>query len=128
MDSDHSTAERAATSVGWITLPIGVALVIAPSRVGRFLHLGDAPGALRAIGASDLVLVPGLLAGSRRWQWMTARAGLNLVIAAYCMRVVRWEGAVGAKVGAIAMVVATVADGRTIIALRHATRDGRQHY
>ncbi len=59
---------------------------------------------------------------------MTARAGLNLVIAAYCMRVVRWEGAVGAKVGAIAMVVATVADGRTIIALRHATRDGRQHY
>jgi len=50
------------------------------------------------------------------------------VIAAYCMRVVRWEGAVGAKVGAIAMVVATVADGRTIIALRHATRDGRQHY
>ena len=127
MKSESTRAQRAATSVGRVTLPIGVALAVAPSRVGRLLRLGDHPGALRAIGASDLVLVPGLLAGRLRWQWLTARVGLNLVIAAYCRRLVRREGAVGAKVGAIAMVIATVADGRTIIALRRADRAGKQY-
>jgi hypothetical protein len=42
------------------------------------------------------------------------------VIAAYCMRVARRERAVGAKIGAVAMVVATAADSRTIVALRGA--------
>jgi hypothetical protein len=49
---------------------------------------------------------------------MAARAGLNVVIAAYCLWLVRREGTVGAKIGAAAMVAATVADSRTIAALR----------
>jgi serine acetyltransferase len=49
---------------------------------------------------------------------MTARGGLNVVIAAYCLWLVRREGTVGAKVGAAAMVAATIADSRTIVALR----------
>jgi hypothetical protein len=51
---------------------------------------------------------------------MTARAGLNMVIAAYCLRLVRRERAVGAKIGAAAMLAATAADSRTIVALRRA--------
>lgn len=120
MESEFIRAERAAIGVGRVTLPIGVALLVAPSRVGRLLRVGNRPGALQAIGVLDLVLVPGLLVGRRRWQWMAARAGLNVVIAAYCLRVGRQEDAVGAKVAAIAMVVATAADCRTIIALRRA--------
>lgn len=118
---DLESAQRSTTGVGIITLFIGIVLVTAPSRVARLLRTGDHPAALRAIGASDLALVPGLLAGRRRWQWMTARAGLNMVIAVYCLVIVRRERAVGAKIGAIAMVGATVADSRTIVALRRAS-------
>lgn len=113
-----NAAQRSAKFVGITTLLIGIALVAVPSRAGRLLHTGDHPTALRIIGASDLALVPGLLVGRRPWQWMAARAGLNMVIATYCLRLVRREGTIGAKIGAAAMVMATVADSRTIAALR----------
>jgi hypothetical protein len=115
---NQTSAQRSATSVGVITLFIGITLVAVPSRVARILRTGDHPAALRIIGISDLALVPGLLGGGRRSEWMTARAILNLVIAVYCLRLVRREGVLGAKLGAAAMVIATVADGRTIVALR----------
>lgn len=118
MDAD--TAQRSATRVGLITLPIGIVLMGAPSRASRLLSTRDQTVPLRAIGALDLALVPGLLTGRLRWQWVTARAGLNLVIAAYCLRLARRERATGAMAGAVAMVVATVADTRTISALRRA--------
>lgn len=89
MDPNSEAALRSATAIGLITLPIGIAVTAAPSRVARVLRLGDHPRALRAIGVADLALVPGLLAGGRRWQWMTARAGLNLVIVR-CDAAVTW--------------------------------------
>jgi hypothetical protein len=117
---DEDTAQRSAAVVGLITLGIGIAAVAAPTRVGRLLRTGNHPVALRAIGISDLALVPGLLAGRRRWRWMTARASLNLVIAAYCLWLARREDVVGAKIGVAAMVVATAGDSRIILALRRA--------
>lgn len=77
---DPDAAQRSATGVGLINLPIGMALVLALSRAGRLLSARDHSVALRVIGTLDLALVPGLLAGRLRWQWMAARAGLNLVI------------------------------------------------
>jgi hypothetical protein len=113
-------AERSAKRVGIITLAIGIALVVAPSGASRLLRTGDHPTALRLIGASDLVLVPGLLRGRRPLRWMAARVGLNLAIAGYSLSLARREGTVGAKIAAASMVAATVADGRTIITLRRA--------
>jgi hypothetical protein len=115
---DRAAAERSARQVGVITLVIGTTLVVLPAPVGQLLRVGDHPAALRVIGASDLVLVPGLLRGRRPLPWMIARAGLNTVIASYCLWLARKEGSVGAKIGMAAMVAATVADGRTIAALR----------
>jgi hypothetical protein len=124
MDAEAFAGRDAATTVGLITLPIGVALVAAPAQATRLLRFGDDPRALRAIGAADLALVPGLLAGRHRWQWMAARVGLNLAIAAYCLRLARRERAAGAKAGALAMVVASLDDGRRIAALRRARSPG----
>ena len=38
---------------------------------------------MRAIGLSDLVLVPGLLRGKPRWPWLIGRAAMNLAVAGY---------------------------------------------
>lgn len=115
---DSESARRSAAVVGLATLPIGAAILLKPEWVGRSLKLGDHPAALRVIGAADLALVPGLLAGRRRLPWMVARAGLNVAIAAYCTHLARSEGTIGPKVAASALVFATAADTRTILALR----------
>ena len=119
---DSESARRSAAVVGMATLPIGAAILLAPERVGRSLELGDHPVALRVIGAADLALVPGLLAGRRRLPWMVARAGLNVAIAAYCTHLARSEGNVGPKIAASALMFATAADTRTILALRRDER------
>lgn len=115
---DPETGQRSANRVGLVTLPLGLALVAAPARAGRLLRVGEHPVALRVIGVLDLALVPGLLLNGGRWQWLTARAGLNVGIATYCLRLVRREQARGAVVAAAAMVMATVADTQAIRALR----------
>ncbi|OIJ28133.1 hypothetical protein [Nocardioides luteus] len=119
---DSESARRSAAVVGMATLPIGAAILLAPERVGRALRLGDHPVALRVIGAADLALVPGLLAGRRRLPWMAARAGLNVAIAAYCTHLARSEGNVAPKIAASALMIATAADARTILALRRDER------
>ena len=109
--------KRSATQVGLISLPIGFVLVADTSGLGRLLGTGHYDTVLQVIGGLDLALISGLLAGRRRGRWLMARAGLNLLIAGYCVRLVRRDGGPGAGVGAAAMVAATIADGRAIAAL-----------
>jgi len=115
---DSEGAQRAANRAGLITLPLGVALVAAPAGVDRYLRVGADPLALRIIGVLDLALVPGLVVDGGRWQWMAARAGLNMGIAAYCLRLVLRKPTPGAAVAVAAMVAATLADSPAIKALR----------
>jgi hypothetical protein len=75
--------DRLPVFVGCVTLAAGAALIAAPGRAAAALGLDGQDAAMRAIGASDLVLVPGLLRGSPRWPWMIGRAAANLAIAAY---------------------------------------------
>ena len=103
--------EQMPTVVGCITLAAGVALVAAPRLGTGPLGLEGQETAMRLIGASDLVLVPGLLRGEPRWPFMVGRAALNLVVAAYL------QGQ--SKPGlAAAFVGLTAVDGTTALALR----------
>src|SRR3954453_19386424 len=90
------TADEFATVAGWATGGIGCVLVVAPRAATGPLGLVGQDGAVRRIGVSDLVLVPGLLRGRPRWPWMLARAALNLAVARYVHRYSVWVAFSGA--------------------------------
>jgi hypothetical protein len=97
---------------GYATLAIGAALVVAPRLLTGPLGLDGQERAIRLIGVSDLVLVPGLLRGRPRWPWMAARAAFNLGDALYLRRVA------GQDAGAAVMLALTAIDGATALILR----------
>jgi hypothetical protein len=113
--------ERMPVFVGCVTLATGAALVASPGLLTGRLGLEGQDAAVRAIGASDLVLVPGLLLGRPRWPWMVGRAALNLAIAAYLQGVApRSSSPDFAKGGAALLLGLTAVDGATGLALRRA--------
>lgn len=112
-------SERMAEFAGWATLAAGAALLVAPRRTTGPLGLDGQEAAVRVIGVSDLVLVPGLLRGNPRWPWMAARAAFNVGDTAYLVWAARRSSS-PAKVwaGAAVMAALTVIDGSTARALR----------
>jgi hypothetical protein len=116
-----SMVQRMPAFVGGVTLVIGAALVASPGRVTGRLGLEGHDAAVRLVGASDLVLVPGLLRGSPRSPWMAGRAALNLVVAAYLRAAAPQSTAPELlQAGARVMLGLTAVDGATALALRRA--------
>ena len=108
--------------VGCVTLAAGAALVSSPRLLTGRLGLEGQDAAVRAIGASDLMLVPGLLLGRPRWPWMIGRAALNLAIAAYLQGVAPQSASPELAKGSAGLLLGlTAVDGATGLALR---RDG----
>jgi len=121
MSSGSSIVERTPTFVGGVTLVAGAVLVVAPRSATGPLGLKGQEAAMRAIGLSDLVLVPGLLRGNPRWPWMIGRAALNLGLAAYLHGVAPQSSyPEGLKGGAGVLLGLTAVDGATGLALRRA--------
>ncbi|AOS62105.1 hypothetical protein [Actinoalloteichus hymeniacidonis] len=116
-----STTEKLATGVGIVTLTLGTALTLAPSRVSAALRMGGSSRVARTIGLADLAIGTGLLRGRNRACWMTARAALNLVIATR-YRAAAAEGMPGARAGAALMAALTVVDGTLALGLATACR------
>ena len=113
--------ERTPLFVGCVTSVAGTVLVAAPDRVCDRLGLEGQRRAMRALGVSDLVLVPGLLRGRPRWPWMLGRAALNVAQAGYLHRMAPRSAAPTALGrGAALLLGLTVVDGATTLALRRA--------
>jgi hypothetical protein len=111
--------EQMAVFAGYATLAIGAALLVAPRRTTGPLGLDGQEAAFRAIGVSDLVLVPGLLRGTPRWPWMTARAAFNVGDTAYLLWAARRSSSpMKVRAGAAVMAALTVIDGTTALQLR----------
>lgn len=121
LGSDLSALQRLPVFVGCVTIVTGAALVAAPGRTAGPLGLEGQDMALRAIGVTDLVLVPGLLRGRPRWPWMIARAALNVAAAAYLRGVAPQSSSPGVpKAGAGLLLGLTAVDGYAGLALRRA--------
>ncbi len=111
--------ERAPLIAGWVTLVAGAALVAAPGQVTGRLGLEGHDTAVRAIGFSDLVLVPGLLRGQPRWPWLIGRAAMNLAVAGYMHGTAPQSSSPGMmRAGAGLLLGLTVVDGSAGLALR----------
>jgi hypothetical protein len=111
------------TLVGCVTAAIGAALAAEPRLATGPLGLDGHDAAVRAIGASDLLLVPGLLRGRPRWPWMAVRAAFNIAVAGYLHRATPQSSSPrAARAGAGVMAGLTLVDGATAAALRRAER------
>ncbi|HEY1971246.1 MAG TPA: hypothetical protein VGH89_25050 [Pseudonocardia sp.] len=114
---------RVPESIAVVTLALGVALTVAPGKVGPAAGLGNRKSVALSIGLMDLALVPGLLRGQPRWPWMLGRAAFNLpVAAAFRAEAARPAGARIARPGMYAMLALTTMDIATALALRNAER------
>jgi hypothetical protein len=109
------TAQRAAMSAGLITAPLGAALVAFP---GVAAVAGLDARTTRVIGATDLALAAGLLAGRPRWPWTAARAVANVPTALACIR----TGSPIGRAVAVALAVLTGIDAAAAAAPRTSSR------
>ena len=115
-------AERAATTAGLVTVVVGVALTLGPARCGQPIGMADHPSVMRAIGITDLLVAPGLLAGRPRWPWLLARAALNAGLVAGAMKYRGELGDRNSRVGAGTFALLTVVDGAAAATLRSVGR------
>ena len=69
------TAERLAKGLGWFSIGLGLAELIAPRALGRATHLRSAPGLVRSYGLREIGTGIGLLAARNKTPWLWARVG-----------------------------------------------------
>jgi hypothetical protein len=120
MSPESSSDERVVRAAAVVSGVLGTILLIAPAVVGRALGVDAGRRVLRAIGAVDLALVPGLVFGRPRWAWLVARAATNPPIAAVVFTSAR---SVRARVFAVGLIGATARDLRAAARMRSAAAE-----
>lgn len=115
-------AERTAITAGAVTIVAGTALTLAPAHCAKSIGMEDHADVMRAIGITDLIVAPGLLAGRPRWPWLIARTALNAGLVAAAVRYRRALGNRNSRLGAATFVALTVNDGVAAATLRSAGR------
>ncbi len=71
-----------ARMVGWVSLGLGLALVVSPARIVKGLGMGERPNLGRLLGVRDLVLGAGLLRGRSEATWLKVRGVADVLDAA----------------------------------------------
>lgn len=105
--------------VAGVTLVAGAALLVAPRRTAAPFGLADQALGIRAVGLADLLLVPGLASGRNLSGWMTARAAVSVMQAAYLDGVTTTSSRPGAaRAAARVLAGLAVMDGVTAVQLR----------
>jgi uncharacterized membrane protein len=133
--ADERAGARMANGLGWFSLCLGVAQVVAPGRVTRLIGLRDGSGrraVMRAVGVREIASGVGILARRRPAGWLWARVAgdavdLGLLGAALNARDAR-RARVTAAIAAVAGVtVPDVVSGKRLSRAPDPAKEERMH-
>lgn len=71
--ADAGRAEQLAKLLGWFSIGLGIAQLLAPRGVSRAIGVGERPRTMRAVGAREIASGIGILARPRQASWLWAR-------------------------------------------------------
>ena len=108
--SNNNSAHRLAQGLGWFSIGLGLAELLAPRALGRFLGMAERAELLRAYGAREIVAGVGILAEEDPTPWLWGRVGGDVLdLGTLAMGLGRsnpQRGNVGLAVAAVAGVTA----------------------
>src|SRR5688572_18469048 len=75
--------QQLATALGWFSIGLGLAEILAPRTFGRAIGVGEHPGIIRALGVGEIASGLGLLSQRSTNAWAWSRVGgdaMNLAL------------------------------------------------
>lgn len=125
-DEQHRQAERLAVGLGWFSVALGVAELVAPRELSRLIGIRDddtTSAALRACGARELANGLAVLAEPDRAAWMWSRVGGDAVDGALMAAAWRRDDTDTTRLGTAAAAVAGVTALDVLCAIRLSAGD-----
>jgi uncharacterized membrane protein len=108
----EARAQSVAIGLGWFSIGLGLAEVVAPGRIARLVGAEDDAETrtlVRILGARELMSGLGILSGRRQAEWLWSRVAGDAMDLALLGRVSATEGSRAKAVGAAAAVVGVTA-------------------
>lgn len=109
---------KLARGIGWLSVVVGLQLIVAPKSGTRNFGMGERPTLGRVMGVRDLVVGAGLLRGRDTRTWLLAR-GINDAVDA---AIILGGAASGAFPRDKALVGITIATSLSVVSLLLARR------
>jgi uncharacterized membrane protein len=101
--------EQLARGLGWFSLGLGLAQILAPRSLGRTIGVGEHPTLMRLIGLRELACGVGILTQKNPSDWLWARVGGDLMDVALLGIAFTSEDSKPSRIAAATAVVAGVA-------------------
>jgi len=123
----NGPTDRMARALGWFSIGLGVAEVVAPRGMARLIGLADTHGRrrlLRGFGLRAITSGAGILGGQRQAGWLWSRVAGDALDLGVLRTAMRDHGADRARLGTAAAAVAGVA-AVDLLASERATRRAR---
>lgn len=102
-------AETLATALGWFSIGLGVAQLLAPRAVARVTGVDHHPGLMRAVGVRELASGIGILSQEKPAGWLWSRVAGDAMDLAMLGRAARAPHADGGRLSVVGLLVAGVA-------------------
>lgn len=99
----------ASQALGWFSVALGSAELLAPRTLGTLIGVEDRPWTLRALGVRELVSGAGILAQPQQPAWLWSRVGgdaMDLALLGLALSGRRPRGRLALATGAVALVTA----------------------